>query len=93
MPLKISKVAEYFLISVALYIFVLSPVLKSYLGSENDEDSVVSYERSDSLVYPDAGLKCDSHSFQTHILSRDPLIIYIPSFLKDEEADELVKLA
>lgn len=93
MALKFSTVAEYFLISIALYIFVLSPILQPYISSGKEEDAVVSYEKSDSLVYPDENLQCEPHTFQSHILSRDPLIIYIPSFLKDEEADEMVKLA
>lgn len=97
MALKLSTVAEYFLISLVLYFLVLSPLLQPYLGFSpgNDEDhaaTVESYEKIDTLVYPDANLECPQHAYQTHILSRDPLIIYIPSFLTYEESDELVSL-
>ena len=93
MALKLTTVAEYFLISIALYVLVLSPLIQPYLGSEEDGDlPVISYEKSEALVYPDLNLQCPRHTFATHILSRDPLIIYLPSFLSDEEAEELVSI-
>lgn len=89
---KVSTVAEYFLISVVLYIFVLSPYLQPYISSsESSEEPVASFEKIEALVYPDRNLVCPEHAYQTHILSRDPLIIYIPHFLSDKEANELVE--
>lgn len=90
---KLTTVAEYFLISIALYFFVLSPMLQPYLASDPAEDApVISYEKSEALVYPDKSLECPEHTLSPHILSTDPLIIYLPHFLKDKEADELVSL-
>jgi len=35
---------------------------------------------------------CATHSYKTHLFSKDPLVIYIESFINLEEASQLVDL-
>jgi prolyl 4-hydroxylase len=93
MAWRFGTLVEYSLISIALYIFVLSPYISPYFSNSSPEgDVTASYEKIESLVYPDEDLKCQEHAFKTHVLSRDPLVIYVESFLSAKEADELVEL-
>ncbi|KAF1810704.1 hypothetical protein P152DRAFT_381729, partial [Eremomyces bilateralis CBS 781.70] len=47
----------------------------------------------ESLAYPESGLQCDDHQVNTHILSKDPLVIYIEHFLSPFEADEIIRIS
>lgn len=38
------------------------------------------------------GSDCKDHSYQTHLISEDPLVIYIDRFISHEEALQLVSL-
>lgn len=64
--------------------------------AEGNEISPLNLE-DDSFISPedDRPLNCggtegDGSAYRTHILSHDPLVIYIESFLSDTEADHLV---
>lgn len=49
----------------------------------------------DSLVQSDGIDKktgCPKHKYQTHLLSEDPLVVYIDNFISKEEAAHLVDL-
>lgn len=86
-----ATIFQYFLFSVVIYFFVLSPYLQPQSDAPNTEQAVVaSYEKIEALVYPEKGVRCPTHTYETHILSRDPLIIYIPHFLSHREAEDLV---
>lgn len=52
----------------------------------------MSPQKLDSLVIPDANLTCEEHAFRSvHVLSREPLVVYIEGFLGDEESTEVVQ--
>ncbi len=53
----------------------------------------MSPQKLDSLVIPDANLTCEEHKYKgVHVLSREPLVVYIEGFLKDSEVEEVVTL-
>lgn len=54
-----------------------------------EDDSFISPEDDRPLNCP-GGPGVDGSAYQTHILSHDPLVIYIENFLSDSEADHLV---
>ena len=96
MAFKLHSIVEYFLLSAALYIFVLSPLLRTYFPSlipESQESSYESFEKTDSLIIPDPNLICDPHNYNVHILSREPLVVYIEGFLSQDEAEHLVNVS
>lgn len=94
MELKLSTLVQYaFLLGIS-YILIVAPLLRSLFGSPSFEESPeqLSVEKIESLVIPDPNLKCPEHSYSIRVFSRDPLVIYITSFLSVEEADHLVKI-
>lgn len=51
----------------------------------------VAREKIESLVLPERDLVCGEHKYKgVHILSREPLVVYIEGFLGDEEARHVV---
>jgi prolyl 4-hydroxylase len=100
--LSLRYVLEYFLISVAVYIFVLAPLQsillpeswQQYLFSSSDSNASHNHTISlaDVLLPPDS-LSCPPHTYTTTILSRSPLIIYIHGFLSPTETTRLLSLS
>jgi prolyl 4-hydroxylase len=93
---RLRTILEYAIISIPLYIFVLSPLLKTIapsLFSNTGSVNYQSFEKSDSLVIPDESLVCPPHKFNVRILSREPLIVYIDGFLSETETSHLVSEA
>lgn len=96
MALKLSSIVEYLLLSAVLYIFVLSPLLRTYFPSlilKSQESSYQSFEKTDSLTVPDLDLVCNQHNYNVHILSQDPLVMYIEGFLSDDETEHIVNIS
>lgn len=62
--------------------------------AEGNEISPLNLE-DDSFISPedDRPLKCARpDAYQVHMLSREPLVIYVENFLSDAEADHLVDI-
>ncbi|PYH92630.1 oxidoreductase [Aspergillus ellipticus CBS 707.79] len=86
-----------------LYLFVLAPLLRQlYPQPTNifDPDSDAIDAESDIsldpeiLSLPDGIIpSCPDDTYRVHLLSKDPLIIYIEDFLSTTEADHLVNLS
>lgn len=65
----------------------------SYSYSRDASASSMSPQKLDSLVIPDGNLTCEEHAFRSvHVLSREPLVVYIEGFLGETEVDEVVEL-
>jgi prolyl 4-hydroxylase len=93
---RLRTILEYALLSIPVYIFVLSPLLKTIapsLFSDTGSVNYQSFEKSDSLIIPDKSLICPPHKFNARILSREPLIVYIDGFLSEIETTHLVSEA
>lgn len=90
---SLSTILQYIIAAGIGYVLVGSPVLRSLTGEEAEEPlPEISAEKIDSLVIPDPDLQCPEHKYTTHIFSRDPLVLYIPDFLSDEEIDHIVEI-
>jgi prolyl 4-hydroxylase len=60
-------------------------------GGTSVGSASVGQEKLDSLVVPEKGLRCGEHDYKgVHILSREPLVVYIEGFLGEEEARHAV---
>lgn len=64
----------------------------TYFALDN-AGSYPSFEKSDSLVFPDDDLVCEPHAYNIRVLSREPLVVYIDGFLSQKEADHTVNIA
>ncbi|OCL04995.1 hypothetical protein AOQ84DRAFT_323635 [Glonium stellatum] len=94
MVLKLSTTVQYLFIGAIGYILAGAPLSRSLFGpSKQNPPEEISSEKSASLVIPEDNLTCPYHAYNIHIFSRDPLIIYIQSFLSNEEAEHIVSMS
>lgn len=93
-PFRWRTVLEFAAIASVIYFFLGAPGLNDVLSSSK-KDVVAApkvHIRPESLVYPDADLKCPEHKYDVHIFSTKPLVVYVDGFLSSEEADALIEL-
>lgn len=102
---SVFSVFQYAFLALAAYVLAGAPLQEMLLrggvpGSQGGtyasrEGSVgfMSPQKLETVVVPDANLSCGEHSFGgVHVLSREPLVVYIEGFLSKEETDEVVEL-
>ena len=80
----------YFLALVPLYIFLYQPLYNMIYGPPPTPPSQLAL--NESFIALGEPLSCPSHNFDIHIFSREPLIIYITSFLSPEESQHLLAI-
>lgn len=100
---SVFTIFQYAFLALIAYVLAGAPLQEILFGgngsgssySYNKDASVssMSPQKLDSLVVPDANLTCEEHAFKSvHVLSREPLVVYIEGFLGEKEADEVVDL-
>jgi prolyl 4-hydroxylase len=86
-------ILELAVIGAVVYFLIGAPGLSDVISSS--KKGVVPapkiHLKPDSLVYPDLNLDCAKHTYDIHIFSAKPLIVYIDGFLTESEADALVE--
>lgn len=92
MGLSVGSVIQYVFLAVVGYILVGSPLQRIFLGGRPAAEDDVVFAKSDHLVIPDESLVCPDYGYNVHILNRDPLVIYMPSFVSRQEAQHLVDI-
>jgi hypothetical protein len=87
-------ILEVTVIASVIYFFIGAPGLSDVLssGKKGVVPAPKIHLKPDSLVYPDLDLDCAKHTYDVHIFSAKPLIVYIDGFLTESEADALVEL-
>lgn len=75
-----------------LYIFVYLPLSNSYFGNTPSPRGQQVVLLNSSLIADDLPLACPSHSYNTHILSQEPLVIYVENFLSTDESKHLIEI-
>ncbi|RAL01751.1 oxidoreductase, 2OG-Fe(II) oxygenase family [Aspergillus ibericus CBS 121593] len=86
-----------------LYLFVIAPLLRQLFpvttnifdpdADPPDAETDITLD-PEILSLPDGIIPtCPEDTYRVHLLSKDPLIIYIEDFLSAEEADHLVKIS
>lgn len=81
----------YFFALIPLYVLVYRPLQNHWQPKAPGSEAAVGAINS-SLVATDEPLYCAPQSYHTHILSQEPLIIYIESFLSPNESAHLTKV-
>lgn len=75
-----------------LYVLVYLPISSMLHGSPQKSKKQEALIFNESFVATDEPLACPSHSYNTHILSHEPLIIYIENFLSESESRHLLEI-
>jgi prolyl 4-hydroxylase len=89
-----SSVIQYAFLGVLGYIFAGAPLFATFSGQREPNTSHHGdvLKNVQSLVIPEKNLTCPHHKYVINIFSNQPLIVYIQSFLSEEEADHLVRI-
>jgi prolyl 4-hydroxylase len=101
---SLTTFVQYAFLAVIGYILAGAPLVSLFGGEaagkgrrERDgrggKGVQISKEKLESLVVPDRNLSCGAHALRgVHVLSREPLVVYIEGFLGAEEATQVVEL-
>src|SRR5271170_7612169 len=92
---KLSTAASYAFPVLIVYLLVYLPLSRppsSQVTADAECDQETLSRLSDHVVRLSTNISCPEHLYNVHILNRDPLVIYIPHFLSDGEADHLVNI-
>ena len=91
---SVGTLVQFLVLGVLGYILAGAPLLSILSGSPKRESFTqpISLDKAETLVIPDDGLVCPEHAYKIHLLSRDPLVIYIEGFLSAEEASHVVQM-
>ena len=85
-----------YLIPLAFLLLIAGGPIQQFLFGDRTSSLLSTNEApvldAEKLVVPDANLACPPHSYETHILSTEPLVVYISGFVSDAEADHLVDI-
>lgn len=97
---RLTSLIQYTVLSLLGYILAGAPFSSFLFGSSSSSSSssrnksqAFTGDKSDSLIIPEHNLTCPHHGYQIHIFSRDPLIVYIESFLSGREAEHVVRMS
>jgi prolyl 4-hydroxylase len=82
----------YIVALLPLYILVWLPIQHMLFGSSEPSSDRQTVVFNSSFVASNEPLSCPPHSYNTFILSQEPLIIYIESFLSADESAHLIKI-
>jgi prolyl 4-hydroxylase len=99
----LSTVAQYAFLALIGYILAGAPLLNILSNStptssprsaaRRGKGVPISPGKLENLVFPDKNLSCREHGYGgVHVLSREPLVVYIEGFLGSEEVEEVVGL-
>ncbi|KAH8801506.1 hypothetical protein F5884DRAFT_684711 [Xylogone sp. PMI_703] len=82
------------------YVFALIPLLFLFSGpisqvlyGTDRKPSNANFNLNESFIATNEPLNCPSHSYNTHIFSYEPLVIYIEGFLSDDESAHLLEIS
>lgn len=79
----------YLLALLPLYIFVYSPLTRSTNGGASQGEAV---SFNESLFALDEPVACPTYPYNVQVFSQEPLILYLSSFVSDEEASHLINI-
>lgn len=93
--ISVSSIVQYAFFAAVLYVLAGAPLSTvfgtSYSGGEGSAAADTSVEKLENLVIPDRNLTCAEHAYRgVHVLSREPLVVYIDGFLSEQDARHVV---
>jgi prolyl 4-hydroxylase len=82
----------YIVALLPLYVLVYLPLSHMFNGSSQRTVKLGVMSMNESFIATDEPISCPGHSFNPHILSHEPLVIYIEEFLSDSESQHLLEI-
>lgn len=79
---------------IPFYVLIWVPLSNILFGSDlkhqYEDDAALQLQLNSSLIATNDPLYCPEHTYNTYILSQEPLVIYIEGFLRGNESEHLV---
>jgi prolyl 4-hydroxylase len=93
--ISFSSLVQYVFFAAIVYVLAGAPLnsIFSDKGSYSEDGSAAdtSVEKLRDLVVLEKDLSCKEHAYKgVHVLSREPLVVYIDGFLSEDERGEVV---
>ena len=82
----------YILALLPLYVLVYLPLTQWFNSPTNRSSRHHITNFNSTFIADDEPLFCHPHSYNTFMLSHEPLIIYIEGFLSNNESEHLLKI-
>lgn len=85
----------YFIGAISLFILFWNPISQTFFDGSSlpnvFPNRTIDFDESFAALDGPASL-CPQHTFPAHVLSREPLIIYLPNFLSDAESTHIIDI-
>ncbi|KAL5382576.1 hypothetical protein DPSP01_006414 [Paraphaeosphaeria sporulosa] len=98
-----ASILQYIVLVIIGYILAGAPLLSFVIGPTPDNQkaragtgrpSPLSLDKAAGLVIPERNLSCTEHMYKgLHVLSRDPLVVYVEGFLREDEVQHVVDVS
>ncbi|KAL1591615.1 hypothetical protein SLS60_011865 [Paraconiothyrium brasiliense] len=99
----LASILQYVVFGILGYILAGAPLLSLFTGLTNEggktranfgRPPALSHEKAAGLVVPEKNLNCTEHAYRgVHILSRDPLVVYVEGFLGEDEVKHVLNVS
>lgn len=98
----IASILQYTVLAILGYVLAGAPFLSFVTGPTYEgrkaraslgRPSPLSHDKAAGLVIPERNLSCTEHTYKgLHVLSRDPLVVYVEGFLREDEVHHVVNI-
>ncbi|KAJ4344451.1 uncharacterized protein N0V89_012193 [Didymosphaeria variabile] len=100
---SLASILQYVVFGILGYVLAGAPLLSLFTGTTSESrktraslgrPSALSQDKAAGLVVPDGNLSCTEHTYRgLHVLSRDPLVVYVEGFLREDEVKHIVDVS
>lgn len=96
----LASALQYVVLGVLGYVLAGAPLLSLVTGPATENGKVragfgrpspLSHDKAAGLIIPERNLSCAEHTYTgVHVLSREPLVVYVEGFLGQDEVEHVV---
>jgi prolyl 4-hydroxylase len=98
----LASILQYAVLGMIGYVLAGAPLLSLLTNSTYEsrkarasfgQPSALSHDKAAGLIIPERNLSCAEHTYKgLHVLSREPLVVYVEGFLRGHEVEHVVNV-
>jgi hypothetical protein len=98
----LASILQYAVLGMIAYVLAGAPLLSLVTNFTYDskkarasfgQPSALSHDKAAGLIIPERNLSCAEHTYKgLHVLSREPLVVYVEGFLRAHEVEHIVNV-
>ncbi|KAF2441326.1 hypothetical protein P171DRAFT_394328 [Karstenula rhodostoma CBS 690.94] len=99
----LASILQYTVLAILGYVLAGAPLLSFVTGPTYEDrkarastgrPSPLSHDKAAGLIIPERNMSCTEHMYKgLHVLSRDPLVVYVEGFLREDEVQHVVDVS